>query len=39
MEAGSCMVSNLTENFHISLLGKEVFPSETVKDLGIIFDR
>jgi hypothetical protein len=33
------LVSNLTENVHISLLGKEVFPSETVKDLGIIFDR
>ena len=31
-------VSKLPENFHISLLGKEVFPSETVKDLGVIFD-
>jgi hypothetical protein len=32
------LVSKLPENFHISLLGKEVFPSETVKDLGVIFD-
>ena len=32
------LVSKLPENFHISLLGKEVFPSETVKDFGVNFD-
>ena len=32
------LVSKLAENFHISLLGKEVFPSETVKDLAVIID-
>jgi hypothetical protein len=32
------LVAKLPENFHISLLGKAMFPSETVKDLGVIFD-
>ena len=32
------LVSKLPENFPISISGKEVFTSETVKDLGVIFD-
>lgn len=33
------MVSKLPAVFHLSLLGKELIPSESVKDLGVIFDR
>jgi hypothetical protein len=32
------LVSKLPEKFPISLSGQEVFPSETVKDFGVIFD-
>jgi hypothetical protein len=33
------LVSKLQENFHISLLGKEMFPYKSRTYMGVIFDR
>ena len=33
------MIAKLPECFHLSLLGKQLTPNESIKDLGVTFDR
>ena len=33
------LLSTLPEDFHVTLLGKEIYPVSSAKDLGIILDR